>query len=178
MGIPHFVNSYFSWWPLDCFYFLAIMSSASVNTLVQIFAWTYVSSLLLGVELLGHMVTQCLSFWGPTKLFFQSTPFYVITSSVWEFPFPDILTNTWYCQCFLTHPSGMSDFTFTFHFHALEKEMATHSSVLAWRISGTGEPGGLPSMGSHRVRHDWRDTAAAVGYDVASHCFHMHCLYD
>ena len=47
-----------------------------------------------------------------------------------------------------------SDFTFTFHFHALEKEMATHSSVLAWRIRGTGEPGGLPSMWSHRVGHD------------------------
>ena len=45
----------------------------------------------------------------------------------------------------------LSDFTFTFHFHGLEKEMATHSSVLAWRIPGTGEPGGLPSMGSHRV---------------------------
>ena len=48
----------------------------------------------------------------------------------------------------------LSDFTFTFHFHALEKEMATHSSVLAWRIPGTGEPGGSPSMGSHRVGHD------------------------
>ena len=48
----------------------------------------------------------------------------------------------------------LSDFTFTFHFHALGKEMATHSSVLAWRIPGTGEPGGLPSMGSHRVRRD------------------------
>ena len=48
----------------------------------------------------------------------------------------------------------LSDFTFTFHFHALEKEKATHSSVLAWRIPGTGEPGGLPSMGSHRVGHD------------------------
>ena len=48
----------------------------------------------------------------------------------------------------------LSDFTFTFHFHALEKEMATHSSVLAWRIPGTAEPGGLPSMGSHRVGHD------------------------
>ena len=47
-----------------------------------------------------------------------------------------------------------SDFTLTFHFHALEKEMATHSSVLAWRIPGKGEPGGLPSMGSHRVGHD------------------------
>ena len=55
-----------------------------------------------------------------------------------------------------------SDFTFTFHFHALEKEMATHSSVLAWRIPGTGEPDGLPSMGSHRVRHYWSDLAAAA----------------
>ena len=48
----------------------------------------------------------------------------------------------------------LSDFTFTFHFHALEKEMATHSSVLAWRIPGMAEPNGLPSMGSHRVGHD------------------------
>ena len=48
----------------------------------------------------------------------------------------------------------LSDFTFTFHFHALEKEMATHPGVLAWRIPGTGEPGGLLSMGSHRVGHD------------------------
>ena len=48
----------------------------------------------------------------------------------------------------------LSDFTFTFHFHALEKDMETHSSVLAWRIPGTEEPSGLPSMGSHRVGHD------------------------
>ena len=48
----------------------------------------------------------------------------------------------------------LSDFTFTFHFHALEKKMANHCSVLAWRIPGMGEPGGLPSMGSHKVRHD------------------------
>ena len=48
----------------------------------------------------------------------------------------------------------LSDFTLTFYFHALEKEMATHSLVLAWRIPGMGEPGGLPSMGSHRVGHD------------------------
>ena len=54
----------------------------------------------------------------------------------------------------------LSNFTFTFHFHALEKEMATHSSVLAWRIPGTGEPCGLPSKGSHRVIHDWSDLAA------------------
>ena len=56
----------------------------------------------------------------------------------------------------------LSDFTFTFHFHALEKEMATHSSVLACRIPGTGEPGGLPSMGSLRVGHDSSDLAVAV----------------
>ena len=56
----------------------------------------------------------------------------------------------------------LNDFTFTFHFHALEKKIATHSSVLAWRIPGMGEPGGLPSMGSHRVGHDWSDLAAAA----------------
>ena len=62
-----------------------------------------------------------------------------------------VKSQTWLC-----------DFTFTFHFHALEKEMATHSSVLAWRIPGMGEPGGPPSMGSHRVGHDWSDLAAAA----------------
>ena len=56
----------------------------------------------------------------------------------------------------------LSNFTFTFHFHPLEKEMATHSSVLAWRIPGMGEPGGLPSMGFHRVGHDWSDLAAVA----------------
>ena len=56
----------------------------------------------------------------------------------------------------------LSDFTFTFHFHALEKEMATRSSILAWRIPGMGEPCGLPSVGSHRVGHNWSDLAAAV----------------
>ena len=58
--------------------------------------------------------------------------------------------------------TSLSLFTFTFHFHALEKEMATHSSVLAWRILGTGEPGGLPSMGYHTVRHDWSNLAVAA----------------
>ena len=56
----------------------------------------------------------------------------------------------------------LSYLTFTFNFHALEKEVATHSSVLAWRIPGMVEPGGLPSMRSHRVGHDWSDLAAAV----------------
>ena len=58
----------------------------------------------------------------------------------------------------------LSEFTFTFHFPALEKEMATHSSILAWRIQGTEEPAGLPSMRLHRVRHNWRDLATAVAH--------------
>ena len=62
----------------------------------------------------------------------------------------------------------LSDFIFTFHFHALEKEMATHSSVLAWRIPGWAEPGGLPSMGSHRVGHDWSNLAAAEWIPILS----------
>ena len=56
--------------------------------------------------------------------------------------------------CVVKSRTRLSNFTFTFHFHALDKEMATHSSVLAWRIPGTGEPGGLPSVGSHRVGQD------------------------
>ena len=62
----------------------------------------------------------------------------------------------------------LSDFTFTFHFHALEEEMATHSSVLACRIPGTGKPGGLPSMRSHRVRHDCSDLVAAAARSILS----------
>ena len=62
----------------------------------------------------------------------------------------------------LKSQTRLSDFSFTFHFHALEKEMASHSSVLAWRIPGTGELGGLPPLGSHRVEHDRRDLAAAA----------------
>ena len=60
----------------------------------------------------------------------------------------------------------LSDFTFTFHFYALEKEMATHSSVLAWRIPQTGEPGGLPSMGLHSIGHNWSDLAAAAATEL------------
>ena len=74
-------------------------------------------------------------------------------------------------------PTRLSDFTFTFHFHALEEEMATHSSVLAWRIPGMAEPGGLPSMGSHGVRHDWNDLAAAAETSyVAQIFFNPFCL--
>ena len=67
----------------------------------------------------------------------------------------------------------LSDFTFTFHFYTLEKEMAAHSSVLAWRIPGMGEPDGLLSMGSHRVGHDWSDLAAAAAADAVVPQFHV-----
>ena len=66
----------------------------------------------------------------------------------------------------------LSNFTFTFHFHASEKEMATYSIVLAWRIPGTAEPGELPSMGSPRVGHDWSDLAAAAAVCVRLHAVH------
>ena len=66
-----------------------------------------------------------------------------------------------------------SDFTFTFHFHALEKEMATHSSVLAWRIPGKGKPGGLPSLGSHRVRLKWLSSSSSSSTPVADSCWCM-----
>ena len=65
----------------------------------------------------------------------------------------------------------LSGFTFTFHFSALEKEMATHSSVLAWRIPGTGEPGGLPSMGSHRAGHVRSNLAAAAATHIRNASF-------
>ena len=75
------------------------------------------------------------------------------STPAWKIPWmeePGRLQSTWSLRV-KTRPS---DFTFTFHVHALEKEMATHSSVLAWRIPGMAEPGGLPSMGSHRVGHN------------------------
>ena len=81
----------------------------------------------------------------------------------------------------------LSDFTFTFHFHALEKEMATHSTVLAWRIPGMGDPGGLPSLGSHRVGHDWSGLAAAAAaaallipshWSSYSHAKTIYCFHE
>ena len=69
----------------------------------------------------------------------------------------------------------LSDFTFTFHFNALEKDMATHASVLAWRIPGTGEPGGLPSMGLHRIGHNWSDLAARI-FDIFHIFIHSYII--
>ena len=70
--------------------------------------------------------------------------------------------GAWWAAVHGIAKSTTERFTFTFHFHALEKEMAAHSSVLAWRIPGTAEPGGLPPVGSHRVGHDWGDLVAAA----------------
>ena len=71
----------------------------------------------------------------------------------WKIPWTEEPGRLWSMGS-VKSPARLRDFTFTFHFHALEKEMATHSSVLAWRIPGTGEPGGLLSTGSHRVGHN------------------------
>ena len=72
----------------------------------------------------------------------------------WKIPWTEEAGRLQFMGSLAKNWTPLSDFTFTFHFHALEKEMATHSSILAWRIPGTEEPSGLPSIGSHRVRHD------------------------
>ena len=92
------------------------------------------------------MISIAIGCWGLSKVPSRRRKLVLgrITNYVPNFPCPTF----WYSL------TRLSDFTFTFHFHALEKEMATHSSVLAWRIPGMGEPGGLPSIGSHRVGHD------------------------
>ena len=88
-------------------------------------------------------------------------------SSVQSISRVQLFATPWISACQTAFPVyhqllELSDFTFTFHFHALEKKMATHSSILAWRIPGTEEPSGLPSMGSHRVGHNWSELAAAA----------------
>ena len=113
----------------------------------------------------------CISFKKSTTVWLQQEKAVAPHSSTlaWKIPWAEELGG---CS-----PRGhedrirLSDFTFTFHFHALEKEMATHSSVLAWRILGMGEPGGLLSMGLHRVRHDWSDLAAAAYFIHSSLIF-------
>ena len=119
--------------------------------------------------------------YGPIYLFLLLLPWLWVSSSKKLLPvsvssgFPPMFSSKSFMNLYLSHkwhPTPVllpgkshgwrSDFTFTFHFHALEKEMATNSSVLAWRIPGTGEPGGLLSLGLHRVGHDWCDLAAVA----------------
>ena len=85
--------------------------------------------------------------------------------------------GAWWAAVHAKSQTRLSDLTFTFHFHALEKEMATHSSVLAWRIPGTGEPGGLLFLGLHRVGHDWSDLATVSHhYTLADKTTHIYSL--
>ena len=124
-------------------------------------SWTHLSSSLIQAGLISLQIFP----------YSHLAPCISINSYAWRFLVPS--ASLWWrrqwhpTQIFLPGKSHgwrrvvgksrtrLSKFTFTFHFHALEKEMPTHSSVLAWRIPGMGEPGGLPSMGSHRVGHDW-----------------------
>ena len=123
---------------LGCFCVLAIVNSAAMNFEVPVSFWIMVFSGYSGEGNGTLLQYSCLE--NPMD-----------GGAGWAAVHGVAKSRTW-----------LSDFTFTFHFHALEKEMATHSSVLAWRIPRTGEPGGLPSMGSHRVGHDRSDLAAAA----------------
>ena len=210
------------------------MNNAAMNIHVQVLYEHKFSFLLggyLGMKLLGHMLTQCFTFWGPAKLFYtEAAPFIlhfyhqymrvplfsylhqcqlfyiyktyshlnryeVVSHCGFHLHFPNAwqegngtplqyscLENpmdggAWWAAIHGVPKSWtwLSDFTFTFHFHALEKEMATHSSVLAWRIPRMGEPGGLLSIGSHRVGQDWSDLAAMPDKEMGIPD-HLSCL--
>ena len=125
-----------------------------------------------GLSRHGHTFTK--TSWWVLSLWLLSPPVvWATTSTLSQWPFPGATQNS-ACirgpqQCGNQAVPPILFITFalhqpylTFHFHALEKEMATHSSIHAWRIPGMGEPGGLPSMGLHRVGHDWSDLAAAT----------------
>ena len=129
------------------------------------------------------MINECLMYWPEPERFKEDNIPLRVEASFWvssppqnlHFPFlrlyfsisnslcnPHSSTLAWKIPWAEEQSrTRLSDFAFTFHFHALEKEMATHSSVLAWRIPGIGEPGRLPSMGSHRVRQDWSDSSSS-----------------
>ena len=117
---------------------------------VQVFKWTHHCVCPSVPCILSPSVRRCQLNCFCTKLWSNGTP---RQYSCLENPMDG---GAWYTAVHgvAEGQTRLRDFTFTFHFHALEKEMATHSSVLAWRIPEMGEPGGLPSMGSHRVRHN------------------------
>ena len=141
---------------LSCLGFAELIRYESWRFLFQQI-WEYFG--LYFIKYLSYQITLSLSY-------------SIINTWIWLYQY-SCLENpmdggAWWAAVHAKGQTWLSDFTFTFHFHALEKEMATHSSVLAWRISGSGEPGGLPSMGSHRVGHDWSDLAAAWLHQLLS----------
>ena len=145
---------------LGCFHTLGVVNSSTRNTRIHVLLWIMVYGFLrvyahvLSSEIAGSYGSSIFNFL--RNLEGSGTPLQYsclenpMDGGAWRAAVHG-LAEGW---------TRLSDFTFTFHFHALEKEMATHSGVLAWRIPGTGEPGGLPSLGSHRVRHDWSDLVA------------------
>ena len=116
----------------------------------------YTLLIMISSTIADNSITTCIHkeySYTKKKMFFHSYIFICVQNSCLENPMGG---GAWWAAVHGVAKSRtrLSDFTFTFHLHALEKEMATHSSILAWRIPGTGEPGGLPSLGSHRVGHD------------------------
>ena len=179
MGVSYFVYHSSVDGYLGFSHFLTIVNKVAMDICVQLFVWTYVFISLdyipRSVTSGSYMVTLCLTFWGSAKLFSKMAAPFHVPLSTWDregngTPLQhSCLENptdggAWKAAVHGVAKSWawLSDFTFTFHFHALEKEMAAQSSVLAWRIPRRGEPGGLLSMGPHRVGHDWSNLAAAA----------------
>jgi len=136
----------------DFEHYLASMWNES-NCMV---VWTFLALLFFQIGMKTDLFQSCSHCWGEGN----GTP---LQYSCLENPMDG---GAWWAAVHGVAKSWtrLSDFTFTFHFHALEKAMATHSSVFAWRIPGTGEPGGLLSLGLHRVRHNWSDLAVAAAW--------------
>ena len=122
-------------------------SSRSKNEVAKSWTWfnNWTTTIFYDVCVYLHVCGR----WHPTPVFCLENP---MDGGAWWAAVHGV-TKSW---------TRLSDFPFTFHFHELEREMVAHSSVLAWKIPGTGEPGGLPCLGSHRVGHDWSDLAAAA----------------